>query len=243
MTELEKMQRAKMYVTKLSEGINPLTGEMIDNDTILKDVRFARCFYYISNILGKVIENGGNIGKKTRNCDLPFSFSDDILNKIEIKEKPITVSEFTKNINKTLEENYIRKITYKMITHYLVENDYLEEIILSDGKTTKGLTEKSKEIGITSEHRETQFKTYDVILYEETAQRFIIKNLETIIINYENSKENEKHNKKRKKTVWTINEEKQLILECNINLTVEEIAQRHNREIDDIKNKLMELGK
>lgn len=243
MTELEKMQRAKMYVTKLSEGIHPITGEILDNDTVLNDVRFARCFFYISNILGKVIDNGGEIGKKTRNCDLQFSFSDDILNKIETTPKSITVSEFTKNINKTLEDHYIRKISYKMITQYLVENDYLEEIILPDGKTTKGLTEKSNDIGITSEHRETQFKTYDVILYDETAQRFIIKNLETIIINYENNKEKEKKNKKLKKIGWTINEEKQLILECNINLTVEEIAQRHNREIEDIKNKLVELGK
>ena len=66
MTELEKMQRARMYMTKLSQGINPLTEEILDDDTVFNNVKFARCFFYISDILSKVIENGGEIGKKAK---------------------------------------------------------------------------------------------------------------------------------------------------------------------------------
>lgn len=62
MTELETMQRAKMYMDKLAQGINPISGEEIENDSVLNNVRMARCFFYVSGILDKVIANGGKIG-------------------------------------------------------------------------------------------------------------------------------------------------------------------------------------
>ena len=44
MTELETMQRAKMYLDKLAQGIDPISGQEIPNDSVLNNVRLARCF-------------------------------------------------------------------------------------------------------------------------------------------------------------------------------------------------------
>lgn len=35
MTELETMQRAKMYLDKLAQGIDPISGQEIPNDSVL----------------------------------------------------------------------------------------------------------------------------------------------------------------------------------------------------------------
>lgn len=59
MTELETMQRAKMYLDKLAQGIDPISGQEIPNDSVLNNVRLARCFFYVSGILDQVIANGG----------------------------------------------------------------------------------------------------------------------------------------------------------------------------------------
>jgi hypothetical protein len=59
MTELEKMQRAKLYIDKLAGGIDPLTDAEVPGDSVLNNVRLSRCFYYVSDILRQVIENGG----------------------------------------------------------------------------------------------------------------------------------------------------------------------------------------
>ena len=48
MTELEKMERAKMYLDKLANGIDPITDQELPDDTVLNNVRLARCFFYTS---------------------------------------------------------------------------------------------------------------------------------------------------------------------------------------------------
>ena len=45
MTELETMQRAKMYLDKLAQGIDPISGQEIPNDSVLNNVRLARWLF------------------------------------------------------------------------------------------------------------------------------------------------------------------------------------------------------
>ena len=45
MTELEKMQRAKMYLDKLANGIDPISDREMPDDTVLNQVRLSRCLF------------------------------------------------------------------------------------------------------------------------------------------------------------------------------------------------------
>ena len=47
MTELETVQRAKMYMDKLAQGIDPISGQELPEDSALNNVRLARCFFYV----------------------------------------------------------------------------------------------------------------------------------------------------------------------------------------------------
>ena len=42
MTELEIMQRAKRYMDNLANGIDPLTGQELPEDSVLNNVRLSR---------------------------------------------------------------------------------------------------------------------------------------------------------------------------------------------------------
>lgn len=55
MTELEKMQRAKMYIDRLANGINPIDDAPAADSDIINNVRISRCLFYVSDILGQVI--------------------------------------------------------------------------------------------------------------------------------------------------------------------------------------------
>ena len=55
MTELETLQRAKMYIDKMAKGIDPLTDMEIPEDSILNQVRISRCLYYVSDVLARRI--------------------------------------------------------------------------------------------------------------------------------------------------------------------------------------------
>ena len=59
MTDLETMQRAKMYIDKLAQGINPLDDSAIPEGDIINNVRLSRCLFYVSDVLRQVIDNGG----------------------------------------------------------------------------------------------------------------------------------------------------------------------------------------
>ena len=69
MTELEKIERAKMYMDKLANGINPIDDTMAPDDDLINNVRLSRCFFFVSDVLRQVIENGGTktaVNKKPR---------------------------------------------------------------------------------------------------------------------------------------------------------------------------------
>ena len=67
MTDLDIMQRAKGYLEKLAQGIDPISDQEIPEDSVLNNVRLARCFFYMSGILDQVIANGGKVAGSPKN--------------------------------------------------------------------------------------------------------------------------------------------------------------------------------
>lgn len=59
MTELETLERARMYMEKLANGINPIDGVPAPDEDVINNVRLSRCFFYVADVLRQVIDNGG----------------------------------------------------------------------------------------------------------------------------------------------------------------------------------------
>ena len=59
MVEKERILRAKMYVDKLANGINPLTDQPLPDEDPINNVKISRCFFYVSDLLRRLVENGG----------------------------------------------------------------------------------------------------------------------------------------------------------------------------------------
>ena len=102
MTELEKIERAKTYMEKLANGINPLDDTEAPDEDIINQVRLSRCFFFVSDVLRQVIENGG-IGPapvkppKPRKC--PFAIPIERRSRFAYSEVPISISEIGKRIS------------------------------------------------------------------------------------------------------------------------------------------------
>lgn len=99
MTELEKMARAKMYMEKLANGVNPIDDtEIPDSDTV-NNVRLARCFFYVADVLSQVIDAGGiSLPKAKKPKKETFSITAEQAAKFEFSKYPITASEISKRI-------------------------------------------------------------------------------------------------------------------------------------------------
>ena len=181
MTELETIQRAKMYMDKLAQGINPIDDTQAPEDDIVNNVRLTRCFFFVSDVLRRVIENGGIEPKAKKTHKVPFFLHMEERKKCELSDKPIPITEISKRLNAIIDPETMQKITYKQIRDWLVARGILEEVVAVDGRKLKQPTEVGMNLGISVEQRIGVQGPYRVVLYNRDAQQFILDNLDAII--------------------------------------------------------------
>lgn len=191
MTELDIIKRAKMYIDKLSNGVNPIDNTTVGESDIVNNERISKCLCYVSEILEKVIANGG-FEKKHRVKKIPFEITDEQLTAFEYSDTPIGITEIAGRINALVDLEMMKNLKVTAVTEYLVDIDMLSVQRLQDGKTRKVPTENGRSLGISSEKRVAAFSgmEYTAVLYNRNAQEFILENLGGII-----EKNNEKSSK------------------------------------------------
>ena len=179
MTEMETMQRAKMYMDKLAQGIDPITNQEVHDDSVLNNVRLARCFFYVSDVLGQVIANGGVIGGKPK-LD-PFVIHMDQIEKVRISQEPVRVTQFVDMISEAADNPRMRKMRTTVITDWLMEKGFLEKQTDPDGKSRRVPTRNGLLIGLSVQTRQGQYGEYQSVFYNADAQRFVLDHLSEML--------------------------------------------------------------
>ena len=180
MTELETMQRAKMYMDKLAQGIDPVTDQEVPEDSVLNNVRLARCFFYVSEVLGQVIANGGVIGGKTKLA--PFSINMDQIAKVQVSQEPIRVTQLVDRISEAAGNPGMKKLKTTVITDWLMEKGFLEKQTDPDGKSRRIPTRNGLMIGLSTQTRQGQYGEYQAVFYNAEAQQFVLDNLDAMLV-------------------------------------------------------------
>ena len=178
MTELEKMKHACNYMVDLANGIDPITKEKIADDSCLNNVRLSRCFFYVADVLGQVIKNGGQTGARYVGTD--FVLTDEYKSRLQTFSEALSITDFARPINEISVEYGMKKIPVTAFTEWLVETGYLYENV-SGGKKRKLPTEKGEEIGIFSRENMGPYGMYVAVYYKTEAQKFLIDNIERIV--------------------------------------------------------------
>ena len=184
MTELEKIAYAKSFMDKLANGINPLDDTPIPDADIVNNVRLSRCFFYVSDILRQVYENGG-VTKPKYSPKKPFSITQEQLARFEYSSCPISASAIARKINwlvkEDIEEKKIEKFSYRKINYWLHEIGMIEWREWDDGKIKRFPTPEGEAVGLLLEMWENYGRKAPVIYFSEEAQRFIIDNFEAVV--------------------------------------------------------------
>ena len=175
MTELETMQRAKMYLDKLAQGIDPITNQEVPEDSVLNNVRLARCFFYVSGVLEQVIANGGAIGAKPKLQ--PFAVDPEQLAKVQLSLEPVRVTQLVEMISATVDNPQMKKLSTTVITNWLLEKGFLKKETGAEGKSRRIPTQNGLMIGLSAQTRQGQYGEYQAVFYNSDAQRFVLDNL------------------------------------------------------------------
>ena len=175
MTELETMQRATMYRDKLAQGIDPITNQEIPEDSTLNNVRLARYFFYVSDVLGKVIANGGVIGGKPK--QQAFNIRTEQLAQVRVSQEPVRVTQLIEMISAVASDPQMKKLRTTVITDWLLEKGFMEKQTGPDGKSIRLPTQNGLMLGMSTQARQGQYGEYQAVFYNAAAQQFVLDHL------------------------------------------------------------------
>lgn len=179
LNENEKLLKAKSYLDKLANGINPITNELASENDTINNIHISRCLFYVSDVLRNLIENNNNPQKK-KNNKIPFSVTPQQLADYVFDDNPITVTEITKKLNNLIDTEEMKGIKTTSITNWLIKINMLEYFADENGKNHKIPTENGIQLGITTQERLGMYGSYKVVLYDSNVQQFILVNIDTI---------------------------------------------------------------
>lgn len=175
MEEKEILLRAKTYIDKLANGINPLDDSLVKDDDIVNNVRISRCLFYVSGVLQQVIENGVGVQKKHAK-KVDFFITQDAIEKIEYSDTPLVLKEFVQRINETINQDKVKTLPAVAYRGWLQQAG-----LLVPTETYQVLpTETGVEVGISLENRIGSKGEYTVVVYNRNAQEFIVNHLQEI---------------------------------------------------------------
>lgn len=239
MTELETIQRAKMYMDKLANGINPIDDTRLPESDAINHERLSKCFAYVSGILHRVIENGGvpPLPQPVEPRIAPFLLSDNQKKAFEYSDTPIPISEIAKRLNALINEKSMVKIKYQHIRSWLSEIGMLEMVDTISGGRAKHPTEAGAGLGISVEKRTGTDGDYQVVLYDKSAQQFILDNIDAITEVYTEKRPVQMHGKP-----WTKDQEERLTYMYRCGIPVAQIAEQFRRSPSGIRSRLNKLG-
>ena len=145
MTEREIMRRAKTYLDKMAQGIDPLTDMPVPESDLINNVRISRCLFYASDVLWQVIEQDGVASEiiKAQNSKkekASFYLSESARTEFRYSNEKISLSVLTREINALIDEEKMHKLRAKSITAWLVDVGMLKEVDSENGHSFKRTT-------------------------------------------------------------------------------------------------------
>ena len=171
------VEKIILDIKKLQVGTDPQTGLVVD-DTILKS-------HYNQALLESIVilleelqflkKTNKPIGRKIKE---EYQLSDNQKKSIILSKEPISISKFAYLLNAPIDHSVMKKIRATQITDWLLKNNYL---YISNSEVNKLPTEKGNKLGINAEIRKNDSFSYSVCLYNNSAQTYILDNINTII--------------------------------------------------------------
>ena len=172
---------AKDYIDSLINGVDPLTGELLQDDIVLEK-RINLCLRYVSGILGEILENPTKKRKQPK-VALP-KFNSEEFNPDDFvyeKRETVTISKIVDQIN-NLTPGEHKKLTSTDITNRLVKEGMLEDFVPGEGmKKYRRTTAKGRSCGISQIWKDAEQGKYLMILYDVNMQHYIVENLTALL--------------------------------------------------------------
>ena len=162
----------------MAEGTDPISGQPVPTGDSLANPRLSRCFQYVSGILEKVIQNGGQVGAVEKP---PFTITPQQLANVQLTGEPLRIADFVDRILRATNYEGMKKLSPVKLTNWLLKNGFLAQELGEDGKPHRVPTAVGKDLGISAKMCEYNGNEYLGIFYDINAQNFLLDHILSII--------------------------------------------------------------
>lgn len=171
---------AQKYLRDLANGRDPMGGNDLSEDHVLRDPSVAKALSLSADLLEGWLSNGGFNARQPKR-ERPFQITRAQREKIRISEQPIVVSTLANNITKVLPYD-MKTVRYSNISNWLQYIGALEWEAAPGGTRRRVATPMGEELGIKAvDRRSADGMIYKTNVFDVNAQHFIIDNLEGIM--------------------------------------------------------------
>ena len=195
--EIKILERAEMYLRKLSCGVNPLNEETLSETDVCKQERISKCLAYVADYLKQkvmpVMERQEKVAVakqvkvlKPRPVREPANkelvFTPEMLSKFEISEEPISVSGVVRRLNFLIpQESGMISLVYADVAEVLSKEGVLLKQENDKGKDLNLPTPHGEELGFARVEADIRGHHSIYTKCNVDAQRFILDNIDKCV--------------------------------------------------------------
>ncbi|MBR2340202.1 MAG: hypothetical protein IKA74_05150 [Clostridia bacterium] len=236
MTEIETIEYAKSFIDKLANGINPIDDSPIPDGDVINNVRLSRCLFFVSDILRKVIDNGGIPAKKPEakaKKKREMVVTDEMRLNLKPYAEDVNGSTITRLINNQIPEGEPR-LKMTTLNKWLKQLGLIEKVEIR-GRKCKCPTPMGEEIGMYCKVSESSYGSYCITMFTPEAQQFVLDNIDDLVaFQYPSASE-------RSFKPWTDEENQIMISAFNEGKSITEIASLLQRSYGAVRKRLKKL--
>ena len=195
--EIKILERAEMYLRKLSCGVNPLTEESLQESDVCKQERISKCLAYVADYLKQKVMPGMERRENSVVNKLPkvlkprqvrelaskeLVLTPEMLSKFEFSEEPISVSGIVRRLNFLIpRESGMMSLVYADVAEVLSREGILLKQENDKGKDLNLPTPRGEELGFAKVEADIRGHHSVYTKCNANAQKFILDNIDKCV--------------------------------------------------------------
>lgn len=173
-----KLDVAITYMDRIADGKNPVTNKPAPEQDVLNNPNVIRCMFFIRDVLRSVRDNGGTIGNRKSSAKSEFPLKN--LEQFQYRGDT-TISRIVQQMNQGIDKQLYKTFTVQMVIKWLESQGLVDTHPNGSERQHTLPTDQGRIIGIQTEQREYNGKTYEAVVYNEEAQKLIVSHAEEIL--------------------------------------------------------------
>lgn len=171
MNEFVTMKEARESINHLVQGVDPYSGEVLEDIEFLQDSRMIRCFAVMSDVLTRCIE-----GKNVSYSKTPFKIEEGAIKCITFSEGEIGVMKLLSAINAQIDTHNTKKLSAFAFNKKLIEEGVLS-YSTEEGSKKAVVNTKSEKQGIKSIKAIFNNEEYDKVVYDDKGKAYVMEHM------------------------------------------------------------------